>query len=282
MTNENSQESSALFIGQILKSSRIEQGLSLEAIAKKLRISKPQLVHLEEDHENLVCDVYTLGFLRSYARCLGLDENDISQKFKNQATQPKIFPPSFPAPLPGKGRPSFRVLGLCLFAVLITIAGWRWFGSSLLAPAPQGAANLIAFVQNKDVEMKAPLPSAPSSPIQEVSSPLTEEVIEPVADEPASLALPPSQSAVSIKATEEAWIEIKNKNGIVILSKLFAPNETFELKDPQNLILRTGNARGTQLIFGNQTHTLSDKPGEVKSNVLLDPQKWVEESPKTE
>jgi cytoskeleton protein RodZ len=342
MTNENSQESSALFIGQILKSSRIEQGLSLEAIAKKLRISKRQLVQLEEDHENLVCDVYTLGFLRSYARCLGLDEHDMSQKFKDQACHPKSFTPNFPAPLPGKGRPSFRVLGLCLVAVLIVIGGWRWFGSSLLAPASQGTTNLTEFVQKKDAEIKAPLPPETSSPIQEVSSPLKEEAIEPVADQPAPLppetsspiqevssplkeeaiepvadqpaplpsepsspmqeissplkeeaiepvavepsSLPPlpSQSAVIIKATEETWIEIKNKNGTIILSKLFAPNETFKIQDPQNLILRTGNARGTQLIFGNQTRTLSDKPGEVKSNVLLDPQKWVEESPKTE
>jgi len=340
MANENLQESSALFIGQILKSSRIEQGLSLDAIAKKLRISKRQLAHLEEDHENLVCDVYTLGFLRSYARCLGLDENDISQKFKNQATQPKPSPSIFPAPLPGKGSPSFRILSLCLAAVLIIIMGWRWFGSSLLAPIPQGAASLTEFVQKKDAKMKALLHSEPSSPIQEVSSPLKEETIELVADKPAPLSsglsssiqeissplteetiepvaieptlipseppssieeissplteetiepvavrpaaqptsLPPplSQSAVLIKATEEAWIEVKNKNGTIILSKLFAPNETFELKDPQNLILQTGNARGTQLIFGNQTRTLSDKPGEVKRNVLLDPQKWVE------
>lgn len=297
MINENSQENSALFVGQILKSSRIEQGLSLEAISKKLRISKRQLVQLEEDHENLVCDVYTLGFLRSYSRCLGLDENDISQKFKDQASHPKSPHFSFPAPLPGKGRPSYRILGLCLLVLVTVIGGWRWFGSSPLTPTPQGTTNLAEFVQQKS-EVKEPIPSDPPSPLQQVSASLKPEeaidssVVEPAAIEPVALEpiavesvplpSPPHPSTVLIKTTEEAWIEIKNKNGTIILSKLFAPNETFELNDSQNLIMKTGNARGTQLIFGDKTHILSDKPGEVKSNVLLDPQKWVEETPKTD
>lgn len=267
MTNENSQENSAIFVGQILKASRIEQELTLEAIAKKLRISKRQLVNLEEDHENLVCDVYTLGFLRSYARCLGLDENDICQKFKDQSNHPKPLPHNFPAPLPGKGRPSFRILGLCLVGLLTVIMGWRWFGSSPLTPASQEGTNLAEFIQKQNVE---PLPSEPSSPIQQVSSP-PEQAIEV-----------PHSPTVFIKTTEEAWIEVKDKDGKIIVSKLFAPNESFEVKDPQNLFLKTGNAKGTQLIFGNKTHALSDKQGEVKSNVSLNPEKWVEESPKTD
>lgn len=272
MTNENSQENSVVFVGQILKSSRIEQGLTLEAIAKKLRISKRQLVHLEEDHENLVCDVYTLGFLRSYARCLGLDENDICQKFKDQSNHPKSSPHNFPAPLPGKGRPSFRILGLCLVGLLTVMMGWRWFGSSPLTPDPQEGTILAEFIQKQNIAVEEPLPSEPPAPLQQVSSPLgIDEATEP-----------PHPPTFLIKATEEAWIEVKDKDGKIILSKLFAPNESFEVKDPQNLILKTGNAKGTQLIFDNKVHTLSDKQGEVKSNVLLDPQKWVEESIKTE
>ena len=64
------QEVSPSAVGQILRTARLERGITIEQIAKTLCINKRQLSHLENDAEHLVCDVYTLGFVKLYAQYL--------------------------------------------------------------------------------------------------------------------------------------------------------------------------------------------------------------------
>jgi cytoskeleton protein RodZ len=122
--------SSLSLVGETLKTARLAQGLTLEQISKTLYIGRGQLSYIEDNENYTVCDVYILGFVKLYAQYLGLDAQDLVQKFKDQTVSPpKPTPLIFPAPLPGRGLPSRLVLLLsCL--VLATIAlGWRWVSS---------------------------------------------------------------------------------------------------------------------------------------------------------
>ena len=127
MTDTTAQESLSPSIGQILKAARRERKLTIEQISSSLCISKRWLSTLEEDEENLVCDVYSIGFIKQYAQYLELNAEEILEKFKNQT----VYPPTssehiFPAPLPGRGMPSFRILALSLFVLAVIIIGWKW------------------------------------------------------------------------------------------------------------------------------------------------------------
>ncbi len=262
--------------GQPLKAARLAQGIKLEEIAKKLRISKRHLIHLEEDQETLICDVYTLGFLKSYAQFLGLDDKDLCQQFKNKAISPPPPDFPFPAPLPGKGMPSFRILALSFcFFVVVTI-GWEWYGYD------RSPAHRQNDVQAQTMQVASASPKSTSSSIP---SPLPEKLPhtfsvarrgEPL--EGLVSPAPPSEpfQSVILKVTEESWIEVKDEEGNLILSQLFEPEESYEFKNPQNLILKTGNAKGIQLYSGEKTLTFPSVSGAVKSNISLDPEKWVE------
>jgi cytoskeleton protein RodZ len=274
MENQPEQHSITPSVGQALKSARVERGLSLESIADKLRISKSSLTHLEENHDNLVCDVYTIGFLRSYAQFLGLDPDNLIQKFKNQATLPKASQLAFPAPLPGRGMPSFRILGLTLLALLVIIAGWEWFGYQETAPLLQEEPILIE-AQLEEEPKNTPASSTEPAPlvqqnVSEISSLIdTEEPLK---------SLPPEEK-VLLKVATTSWIEVKNENGEIILNRLFHPGETYEFKSPQDLVLKTGNAGGFSLISGEKILDSLGKTGEVKSEISLDPKKWLEQNP---
>lgn len=137
MTDSALQENISSPVGQILKEARLLRGVTLEEVAKKLCITKRQLVNLEEGEEPLVWDVYKLGFVKLYAQYLELDTQDIIKKFKDQASHKVKSPPLvFPAPLPGRGMPSFRILGLSFLILLAIFIGWKWMSNHTVAPYP--------------------------------------------------------------------------------------------------------------------------------------------------
>lgn len=72
-------------ISEILKQEREKQGLSLEEVSKKTRISITFLNLIESSEiENLPSYVHAFGFIRSYASYLKLNEKEIEDIFKKE------------------------------------------------------------------------------------------------------------------------------------------------------------------------------------------------------
>ncbi|MDI9350168.1 MAG: DUF4115 domain-containing protein [Candidatus Symbiobacter sp.] len=81
-------------LGQMLSQARQAKGLAVEEMAARLRIRRAYLEALEKNDFNALPGlVYGIGFIRSYARALDLNEVDIVAMYKNQngveAVKPK-------------------------------------------------------------------------------------------------------------------------------------------------------------------------------------------------
>ncbi|MDE3035998.1 MAG: helix-turn-helix domain-containing protein, partial [Nitrospirota bacterium] len=64
-------------VGDFFKQVRETKGLTLDDVASKTRIHPEFLMALEEgNYARLPDQVFAKGFVRSYARSLGLDEED--------------------------------------------------------------------------------------------------------------------------------------------------------------------------------------------------------------
>ena len=75
-------ESYTLSFGRYLKAIREQQGIPLRAVADEIRVSTSQLELIEaEDHARLPDEVYLKGTLRAYAKCIGVDEDDIIERY---------------------------------------------------------------------------------------------------------------------------------------------------------------------------------------------------------
>lgn len=72
-----------------LRAGRANKGLSLEDVAKITKIQQRILERLEAGKlEGLPAEVFVRGFVRSYARCVGLDEAEALQRYSTAAGQP--------------------------------------------------------------------------------------------------------------------------------------------------------------------------------------------------
>lgn len=84
--------------GEMLKKAREKSGVTLEAIGKELNIATSKLESLEKDqYEKLASNVFAVGYLRRYAKLVGVDEQAIVQSFNRyiaqmQATIDEITP----------------------------------------------------------------------------------------------------------------------------------------------------------------------------------------------
>ncbi len=94
-------------VGQQLKRQRESLELSLDEVAESTKIRAWYLQALEEDNrERLPADVYALGFLRAYARHLGLDATDLVERWRGASRDEPL--PEVPARPPTPARATRR------------------------------------------------------------------------------------------------------------------------------------------------------------------------------
>lgn len=81
-------------LGLTLQRERERQGLSMEVVMEATKISRTNLIAMEKgDRSMLPHPVYTKGFVKSYARYLGLDANELSmivdREYQDEADGPE-------------------------------------------------------------------------------------------------------------------------------------------------------------------------------------------------
>ena len=72
-------------VGKDLRAARLRRGDEIAQVSRALKIRKDHLEALEEDRlEDLPGKTYAIGFVRSYARHLGLDTDQYVERFKQE------------------------------------------------------------------------------------------------------------------------------------------------------------------------------------------------------
>src|SRR3974377_15403 len=88
-------------IGGILRSERLRRNKSLDVIAAETKISRATLEAIESDRfDSLPGGAYRRGFVRQYARALGLDEEEAVTTFQREHLELPVALPTVPPPRP--------------------------------------------------------------------------------------------------------------------------------------------------------------------------------------
>ena len=190
-------------VGHDLRAARLRRGDEIAQVSRALKIRKDHLEALENDRlEDLPGKTYAIGFVRSYARHLGLDAAQYVERFKRDIAGRADEASREPQPLPHDDRRlphGWRFIAGGV-AVLLIWGAWH-----LLAPSNDtNQAVPPPPVLNAPQQVAAPAPAPVVAPPQTaVPSPAASEV--PVNNSPApqqASAMPPPAAGANTPATQ--------------------------------------------------------------------------------
>jgi cytoskeleton protein RodZ len=275
-------------LGAELQLARERLGWNLEDVAASLRIRLPYLRAIEEGRiADLPGNAYAVGFVRTYATSLGLDPDEVARRFRAEAKDVNRKPElSFPAPVTPRGVPAMAVVLLGLLIAGGAYVGWyRYSGSAeptreqTASAPPERLAAMAPAVQTQSPQVASILPSvkppvaggpAPPAP---VPPPVPVPVPVPVAIAPPAPApaAAPVATRLVLHAKTGGWVQVREKQGQVLLNRVMHAGENWPVPMKPNLILTTSNAGAMEmLVDGTPAPPLGAANSFVK-DVPLDP-----------
>lgn len=265
MSEQSAPDSPQLSAGQMLRSAREQQQLSVEQIAARLNLRPSLITDIEADnYDHLKIVAYRRGYLRAYARLLKLSEADITAAHdrNNSAEQPPE--PHRSAPIrPIKrssrfGRLVFRIVTLAIIVALaiMTLNWWRTHQDvdDKRAPSTLGNTTTALSVAPNTSQMPVqPVSTQPSVPVTQQTSDAAAPAITPQED---SLQMPVSQGINGAQLTENSAAAMAQSNTMAQEASSIADTNAPTAKAPlalsclQDCWIQIRDAAGTTLQSG--------------------------------
>ena len=209
-----------LTVGALLAEARAAAGRELADLARETRVPMRHLMAIEaDDHEALPALPYALGFVKTFARSVGLNPESVGAQFRAE-TRLTPHVPSAPSlePLDESRLPS-QGLALAGLAVLVlVIGGLGLYGSGVLDPVPSAP------------QVAAPAPAAIDTATAAASAPAP--------------AIIPISGPVTLTARTDVWVKIYSRftgrkafQGLMVAGSIYKVPE-----DNGPLVLRAGRA----------------------------------------
>lgn len=241
-------EAAALFphsVGERLHAARVAARLDLNDIATKTRVPMRHLEAIERsDYASLPSVTYALGFARSFARAVGVNEVETTRDLRAELgrapigqNDPVPYEPLDPARVPSR------------------LLAWTAAGIATLL--------LIGYFVWK------------SMAFGDAAAPIIEPVAPPAAVVPATPAPAPAAAAsatgqVVLTATAPAWLRIYDRNDKVLFEKEMAVGESWPVPaDADTPMIRTGRADAIKVtIDGREVAPLGPPEKTVRDVVI--------------
>ncbi len=290
-------------LGGLLRQTRERQRLSLEQIASRTRIQQRHLHAIEEeDFASLPAKVFVKGFVRSYARSLGLDEDNAIQLFlasssnfydRTQEEQQHIQ-----VTLQAAHRKRFNwnlvvilflAIGGVLFYLLpeqqetlpptaesetpLPINGIQ--KEAILEPAPSieespDSASPEAPVATTEQLSPSPSPSITPSPLPLPPEPQPLSPTLPVSPVPEKATGSDGTLVLEIEATQLTWVVVQSDDQAPH-EALLQPGQKSTWKANTQYLLTLGNAAGVIIRINGELQGPFGKPGQVVRDIRLKP-----------
>lgn len=284
--------------GERMQREREMRSISLEEIAESTKIGCRMLRALEEeDFDKLPGGIFNKGFVRAYAKFLGIDEEQavtdfqaaFVEKQQKHATNgnnglhhgemlPDIQAMATETPQPDQAAGFMRAAVIIVCLLGIGGLSWKFLSprsnsepSSTASPSASGPAP----IQRTSPVTPAPVPAASQATPLGTSPELTaKDNVAPggLAAEPADATstLADGQFRLRIRAIERSWVQI-TVDGKVLLNAEIPASSSRSFTAAKEMIVKLGNAPGVELSYNGKalppfaadqkTRTLTFTPG---------------------
>jgi len=255
--------------GAWLRHQREARSVSLREIADASKISLRYLDALEQDRfDVLPAPVFARGFLREYARVVGLNPDEVVNLFLVALEERKSAGTGTETPRVVRARraPSSvgygLLLALAVIAFLAVAAALSFYVERRGSPAP--ASNLVAPVPAAESPRAAPDPAAAELAARELQVPPQAEVAtgegQPAARESLSVVL---------GFLQDCWVETV-VDGRRRTSELRAGGETVSIEADEFVLITLGNAAGVTIEVNGRPYVLPRGSTRVVRELRID------------
>jgi cytoskeletal protein RodZ len=227
-------------LGERFRAAREARGLSLSEVAERIRIRSVYLAAIEDEHWSAIgAPVYARGFMRTYARFLGIDPEEAVAEFNRAQQYEPAAAGSVAADSPARrARP----------------------GGAMLWVAGAIAVILVAFVVYNELSLRAqqaetPVASATATPAAASPSPA-----------PGSPAPTPSSAigganSLALVLSAPSWLRV-TVDGSVSMEGTY-PAGTSKTFHGKKALVRIGNAGGVEVYVDGRDRGKLGASGDV-------------------
>lgn len=230
-------------LGQRFRAAREERGLTLSEVSEQLRIRSVYLAAIEdEDWKAIGAAVYTRGFLRTYARFLGLDPEEAVGEFNGRigaVSAASESPARTAVPEYREPRSLSPLIWLAGAVALLLIA----FVVYLYFAPPRNAGGTVAAVATPASSPSGSFGTAAAAAAPATPSPL------------------PRANTLAIRISAPSWLRV-TVDGDVRMEGTF-PAGTSRTFHGKTALVRVGNAGGVDLILDGKPLGKLGGPGDV-------------------
>jgi len=230
--------------GRYLKSMRMQMGIPIETVADAIRISVHQLSLIEaEEHQQLPDVVYVKGLLRAYAKYIGVDADDIVDRYAINRSAYKKIKTTEAGFFNYNKKVLFRMClltGLLLIIIVLSVYMIYDFQENLLHKAVENHTEKIDY---------------------KVSDYKVSEAVEELTTDAFS-AHPNDKLFLQIDAVEDTLLTIIIDNSDP-LEYFLHPMDHMELEASAKINLIVGNAAGVKILLNENSIPILGKSGDV-------------------
>jgi cytoskeleton protein RodZ len=250
-------------LGVWLRQTREAQGSSLEEVEAETRIRPRFLEALEQGDYGVFPGgaVQIRGFLRIYARHLGLSPDQALARYDQQVRGGQPGPPAStteaqstapvrsttgPAASPSRRTPSvpFQAQGINLATLMI-------IGLATVALVTAIVVGGYFVIRNADRETSAATTTATAAPADAGVAPTGVAMLTPSTATPTFPIDPEGGVTLALEATEHVWARI-SADGLVVFSGMMAPDQIEMWEGRDSLSVDTGNGAGLLVTINGQ------------------------------
>lgn len=239
--------------GGRLKAAREARGMSLGQVAGETRIPQRHLETIESgDFANLPARTYAVGFARTYAKTVGLDDKDIVEQVRHELgvedpaerriSREGKLEPGDPARVPSRG-----LVLLSILAVGLLLSGGFLFYRTYFIPG-SGPGSLLTAEQQRE---------AAAAALEERLAARGEE---------GQAAAPTGGPVVFTALEDDTWVKFYDANGDQLMQKQMAKGERYTVPaDAEGPQIWTGRPFALSItVGGRQVPKLSEEDEVMK------------------
>ncbi len=278
--------------GDLLQAARIEQGITLEDIARQMNLNAKILQSIEEDdYSDIQSPIFMRGYLRTYSRLVGIDEENTIKLFAGfyQIDEPELQ--SVRSTAPEISSNDFRVKWMTYGVIIGLIALLLvWWVNNYKTDGVDAADSIIESVEE---QVAAVIQSESISPVIELAEELTEqtdmgatqdsvveeEITEQQIEEPSESVSPvvvntptpeviveENQPVKNVKTIQSSagkdvleltivaasWGNIKDASGYQLVKDLLSAGDSLRLIGQKPFNIFLGNGNGVEIILNGE------------------------------